>query len=202
MSLDKDNKQTERSKNVFAAAISGTLVLGIVAFGLSYLLGTPIGPQLKLSANDVLIGVIATLPPAVFLWWFSKTEIAFLAEFRHSQIKFFAEIGFEFTLPRIIVMSIAAGVAEELLFRGVIQTWFVNFMPVIAALLASNVIFGLLHMRTALYAAIAGVIGIYLGALYLYTDNLLAPMVTHALYDFIALYYTKIAISKFRTEKS
>ncbi len=172
--------------------------MGIAAIVLGWLVGTPLLPQLSVSINAALVGVIATLPLALFLWWFSNTQNPTLAEFRHSQIKFFAEIGFEFTLPRIIVMAIVAGVSEEFLFRGVIQSWIGGFAPVAVALIASNIIFGLLHMRTVLYAVIAGLVGLYLGVVYIYTDSLLAPIITHGLYDYVALIYTKRAIDAYR----
>jgi hypothetical protein len=43
------------------------------------------------------------------------------------------------------------------------------------------------HSVSAAYALVAGAVGLYLGSLYLITQNLLAPVVAHALYDFVAL---------------
>ena len=65
-------------------------------------------------------------------------------------------------------------------------------------LLISNVIFGLLHMRTVLYALIAGGVGVYLTVIYFATDNLLTPITTHILYDAVALEYTRRAIANAR----
>ncbi len=172
--------------------------MGIAAIVLGWLIGTPLLPQISPSVNTALIGVIATLPLALFLWWFSNTQNPTLATFRHSQIKFFSKIGFEFTMPRIIAMAVVAGIAEEFLFRGVIQSWISGFAPLAVALIASNIIFGLLHMRTVLYAVIAGLVGVYLGVVYIYTDSLLAPIITHGLYDYVALVYTKRAIDAYR----
>ncbi|WDI31189.1 type II CAAX endopeptidase family protein [Hyphococcus flavus] len=186
------NKYSETQTFLFV--LGGTILLGLVAFALSILLGVPIGPQFELNPNDFFIGVIATLPLVVFLWWFSNTTLEHLAVFRRSQIKFFAEIGFTFTPLRIALMALGAGITEELLFRGVVQSWISGFAPVLVAIIASNILFGALHMRTALYALIAGLVGVYLGVLFAFTDNLLAPMVTHALYDAAALEYTRRAV--------
>jgi membrane protease YdiL (CAAX protease family) len=49
------------------------------------------------------------------------------------------------------------------------------------------VVFGIAHWVTTAYAVVAGVVGLYLGLLYVITENLLAPAVAHALYDFVAL---------------
>lgn len=183
----------------FIVVLGGTALLAVFAVILSLILNVPLGPQFSFRPNDFLIGVIATLPLVVFLWWFSNTTLENLSSFRRSQIKFFAGIGFTFTPFRIALMAIGAGVAEELLFRGLIQTWIVGFAPLVIAIIGSNILFGVLHMRTALYAVIAGLVGAYLGIVYALTDNLLAPMVTHALYDAAALEYTRRAVDKWRT---
>lgn len=191
-------RQHGDDSRVFLIAIAGTVFLGVFAIALGAVLGVSVPGQIIFSVNDLLFAVIATLPPVLFLWWFSKTTNGQLQEFRRSQIKFFAEIGFNFTLPRIVVMAIGAGVAEEMLFRGFLQTWLVQFTPLIGALFISNLIFGLLHMRTALYAIIAGCVGLYLGIIFALSGNLLVPIITHGLYDFAALLYTRRAIAEYR----
>ena len=48
-------------------------------------------------------------------------------------------------------------------------------------------LFGAAHWLTATYALLAGLIGLYLGALFLLTENLLVPAIAHAAYDVVAL---------------
>lgn len=199
---EKPAHQSEDSPEKFYAVLAGTVLFGLVAFGLSFLLGTPFGPQFQFSMDDVFIGIIATLPPVVFLWWFSNTDMATFAEFRHSQIEFFADIGFKFTRPRILAMAVGAGICEELLFRGVFQPWLASFSPVIFAIIVSNIVFGFLHMRTLLYALIAGGVGVYFGALYALNGNLIAPMIAHGLYDAVALEYTRRAVIAFNATRA
>ena len=43
--------------------------------------------------------------------------------------------------------------------------------------------------------ALAWIVGVYLGVLLELTDNLLAPLIAHALYDAVALDYTRRAIA-------
>jgi membrane protease YdiL (CAAX protease family) len=50
-------------------------------------------------------------------------------------------------------------------------------------------LFGLAHPMSTTYVVLATVVGVYLGGLLLVTDNLLAPIVAHAAYDFVALVY-------------
>jgi membrane protease YdiL (CAAX protease family) len=99
-------------------------------------------------------------------------------------------------------ISLLAGVGEELLFRGVLQAvaaqWTGDFLPhspmgaVIGdwlALVGAAVVFGMLHAVNAAYAVLATLMGMYLGWLWLVSGNLLVPIVTHGLYDFVALEY-------------
>ncbi len=80
----------------------------------------------------------------------------------------------------LILMSLLAGVAEELLFRGVLQPWIGE--------LWCNVLFGVVHWITPLYALLAFVIGSYLSWTMTVTEpqNLLTPIVIHAVHDYLA----------------
>ena len=78
----------------------------------------------------------------------------------------------------LLLVALVAGIGEELLFRGVLQ-------PLMGKLW-SNVLFGLLHFITLPYALLAGLIGGYLGWLLDQSENILAPIIAHGLYDFLA----------------
>lgn len=187
--------------SAFLIALAGTALLGVVAYGLSFLFGTPLAPQFYWSTKDAAIGLAGTLPLIALLWWFMKTPRTAIARFRQSQIEFFAQIGFRFTPLRILFMALFAGIFEELLFRGILQTGAAKIMPMVAAILLSNLIFGLVHWRSAIYALIAGLVGVWIGVLFALTGNLLAPIVTHAVYDIVALAVTARAIEAWRLGK-
>jgi membrane protease YdiL (CAAX protease family) len=87
----------------------------------------------------------------------------------------------------LALLAVAAGVGEEMLFRGTIQGALDRAWGPTAGVLGASVIFGLLHPITPGYTVIAGLLGAYLGVVWLITGNLLAVMVAHALYDFAAL---------------
>lgn len=59
----------------------------------------------------------------------------------------------------------------------------------IVAVTMASAVFGVCHLLTWAYAIITAFIGAYLGLLWIWTGNLLAPMATHAVYDFAALLY-------------
>ena len=89
----------------------------------------------------------------------------------------------EAKLPDLCFISVCAGVAEELLFRGVIQ--------VKLGIVGGSIIFGLLHFITPAYAIIATIMGLYLGILFQYYDSLLIPIQLHFIYDLGALVYLR-----------
>jgi membrane protease YdiL (CAAX protease family) len=88
---------------------------------------------------------------------------------------------------RLALVALLAGLGEEALFRGVAQEALSGPLPGWAGLLAASALFGMAHWVSATYAVLAAAIGLYLGALFLLSGNLLVPIVTHALYDLVAL---------------
>ena len=186
------------NRRAFAMTAIGILGMTAAAFVFGFFLKTSPIAHLSWRFRDAGLGVAATAPMGLLLYWFANTRYPPLARFRNAQVEFFAGIGFEFTPVRIAVMAIGAGISEEMIFRGVLQLWAARHMPLAAAIILPNIIFGALHARTLLYAIIAGMIGVYLGVLFATTSNLLAPIVAHAVYDAIALEYTRRAIAEKR----
>ncbi len=87
---------------------------------------------------------------------------------------------------QILLVSALAGLAEELLFRGVLQ-------PLIG-LPAASILFGMVHVggRGFLgYGIWAACIGAFFGWLVDITGGLTAPVVAHAVYDALALAYVR-----------
>ncbi len=200
MSSDTNDSADDNPK-ALVVALAGTAFLGVIAYGLSIVANTPLAPQFHWSVMDAAIGLAGAAPLAVLLWWFMATPRPTLARFRQSQIEFFAQVGFRFTPMRILLMALFAGIFEELLFRGVLQTAAAKITPMVIAILLSNLIFGAVHWRTALYALIAGLVGVWIGVLFALTGNLLTPIITHAVYDLVALVVTARAIDAWRASK-
>ena len=194
MQEGNENNTPRDGSNDFAMVVGLTGVLGLLAIGLSFLFSTPLLPQIAFNLDGLAWGLVGTVPLAIFLYLFTRTNIGPLVELRESQIDFFAQIGFELSPVRIAALAAAAGICEELLFRGVFQTWLATMGTMIGAILLSNLVFGLLHFRTFLYAVIAGAVGIYLGVFHAATGNLLVPIIIHGLYDALALGYAKRAL--------
>jgi membrane protease YdiL (CAAX protease family) len=88
----------------------------------------------------------------------------------------------------LFMLAAIAGISEEVLFRGVIQPWIESAWGITAGLVVSNLIFGLVHSVTPLYAVLAAFVGLYLCLSMDYGDSrsLLTPIIIHSLYDFLA----------------
>lgn len=93
---------------------------------------------------------------------------------------------FLYMIP-ITVLLVAPG--EELIFRGVVQGWFRRAYGVVPGILLASAIFGAIHFVAVLgdgalvYIVVAAGLGIVLGAIYEYTENIVVPIVVHGLYN-------------------
>lgn len=90
----------------------------------------------------------------------------------------------------LIAIAAFAGIGEEVLFRGVLQPR--------AGWLIASVLFGLAHSITPTYVIVAAILGGLLGQLQVLAGNLWAPIIAHALYDYIAFY---LVVSEYRREQ-
>ena len=177
---------------LLAAVFEGCLTP--VAIGLGWLLGTPpLATLFHFDGRDALLGIAAALPPLALFWfclvcpWRPFAEIAKITV--ETIVPLFRGCG----LVQLAIISALAGLGEETLFRGVVQAAAAQAIGgpygVWLALLAAAILFGLLHLITPTYGILAGLIGLYLGWLWLATGNLLTPIVAHGTYDFLALLY-------------
>ena len=88
---------------------------------------------------------------------------------------------------KLIVISMLAGVGEELLFRVAAQAWLAEHVNIYLAILVPALIFGLLHFISFTYFVVATLIGLVFGLAYHLSESVVLIMVWHAVYDLIAL---------------
>ncbi len=190
---------------IVAAIFEGGLA--VVAIGLGWLLGKDPMATLQPNWADVGWGLLATLPPLGLLAFCLVCPLRPFRELARVIDRYMLPLLAPCSLVELAVIAVLAGLGEEMLFRGIVQRgisdWAGTAGGVDTATAAglglgvSAVLFGLAHRLTNLYALLAGAIGLYLGWLWLWSGNLLVPIVVHAAYDFLALVY----LVKIRTVK-
>ena len=159
----------------------------LLAFGLGRLGGVSPLERLRLDLAGAALGAAAALPMLALLLWCLRTRwapmrrLVGLVEERLGPYLANASGG------GLVLLACLAGLGEELLFRGVVQVWLAERVPIWLALAGASLLFGVGHWLSASYAILASLIGAYLGLVFLLTGNLLAPIVAHAAYDVVAL---------------
>ena len=82
------------------------------------------------------------------------------------------------------VVSLSAGICEEVLFRGFVLAYLQALVPWVAALLVSALLFGMAHAYQGNRGVLqTGIVGLVLGAFYLMGESLWVPMLLHATVD-------------------
>ena len=132
-------------------------------------------------------GIAATAPLLLGLWWCRRTSVGPVARLVAFVDTHVAPIFAGMHVAQLALVALMAGVGEELLFRGVLQPALATRVTEWPAVIMVGVLFGVVHWLTAAYAVLAGLVGVYLGAVFLASGNLLVPIVTHTLYDLVAL---------------
>ena len=92
----------------------------------------------------------------------------------------------------IVVLGLMAGAAEELFFRGYMQSRLRLAWRAGPAILATSIAFGLLHMEW-IHALMALVLGLYLGALTERTGSALPAIVCHVTNNSVFTFVTAVA---------
>lgn len=170
-----------------AVLFEGSLLL--IAILLGWLLGSPPLTQIRLEASAMTWGVLGTLPPLLVVLLSAQFGFKPVIRLTEWVEKNLLPLLRNASTPDLAMISLAAGVGEEALFRGVVQGALTEaFLPQ-TGLIGASLLFGLAHYVTRTYAVFATIFGAYLGWLALINDNLLAPIAAHALYDFVALKY-------------
>jgi membrane protease YdiL (CAAX protease family) len=171
------------------------LIVGVEGgfIGLALLVGwftdTPPLGSFKWSAFGALVGLAATVPLVALFYLVIRWPVGPLARIKQFSELILRPMLRSCTVIDLVGISVLAGLGEEMFFRAALQGSLQHWLAVWLAVLISSVFFGLLHAVTPTYALLAGCIGVYLGVVWYYTDNLLVVTIAHALYDFLALLY-------------
>jgi uncharacterized protein len=164
----------------------GLLALALV---LGWLLGQPPLELTHWNVRDLGLGIVATLPLLAGFWICVRWPVGPLARIKQFSEEFIRPLFRGCTVYDLALISVVAGLGEEMLFRGVVQGVLGRWLGIGFGLAIASLIFGLLHFITPTYALLASAVGVYFGLSVLLTENLLIVIIPHSLYDFIALLY-------------
>jgi membrane protease YdiL (CAAX protease family) len=172
-------------RKLFLAGCGFELSLLGLAYWLARYFGLIWLDEIRWSALAFVSGILTSVPMLIGFWYASESRR--LAWRRISEI---IEAIFypakDWNWMQVAVLACIAGLGEEALFRG-LQGGLAHWVGPWAALAAVSLLFGGLHAITFAYLVSACVISAYLGWIWWTTNNLLVPVVAHAVYDWIAL---------------
>lgn len=183
-----DEAQHPSPASLLRLALAGELVLVLLALAWARYRGLPLHVAGGPWHLDAAAGVAAAAAFAILNHWLLcrapavRPVRAVRRVYRDLLKPAFAGIG----AREVVVISFAAGIGEELLFRGVLQ-------PEIG-LIPASLVFGALHTGgrgTLAFGCWVASMGAALGWLAAATGGLLAPILAHALYDAAALAYIR-----------
>jgi membrane protease YdiL (CAAX protease family) len=161
----------------------------VVAWAAGRWLGISPGERLHFTLEAMGLGVLAAVPLLLGLRWTVTTRLSPVRQLVKLVVEQLGPVLASRSAAELALIATLAGLAEEILFRGVVQVALTRVLPDTGSLVVASAAFGLAHFVTPTYAILAAVAGLYLGALYQLHGNLLVPIVAHALYDFVALLY-------------
>lgn len=180
-----------------ATAFEGGLVL--IAYALGYWVSIDPLASLRLDVTAAFWGVLGSL--LLFVLFVVSERMEAARRIREFLIDKLGGLLAGCSSLELLYLGFLAGITEEILFRGVLQTWLERDWGWAGGLVFSNLIFALVHWITPSYALLAGLCGLFLG---LMLDigperNLLAPILTHAIYDFLAF---KVVVQAWRERQA
>ena len=186
--MAKSDNQTNIS-NWKAVALLAAQSVVMVGLGVAiwWFSGRPLDSFISIHSRDIVIGLaIAGGLIAVAITIFFAAP-----DFRKSILLEQAENAPEFQQPfnavQIVAISIGAGVGEEVLFRGGLQTLLGDYLPFPLAIATVSALFAVLHLQSRRIAVIIFAVGCIFGLAYYLSGSLLAVILGHTLYDIYAL---------------
>ena len=185
--------QPLNKRQIVLAAIVFEAGIGLFAWGVGHFVEVPVEQIVVWNGRDLLLGALAALPALVLLLVMIRIPLSPLLRLRELVRKQIVPLFRGCTLAELLLISIVAGVGEEMLFRGVIQHGLAERIgPPAGTTIGigiASLLFALAHALSGTYAILAGLISIYVGWLLAATGNLLVPIAAHAAYDFLAFVY-------------
>ena len=171
---------------VFSVAFEMSLAL--IGWAICERRGVELLDQLQVVDAGLMRLALGLAPMLAALAWVSRSRLRGIVELREQVRRL---TGWMFAGARwweLAAVALAAGIGEEVLFRGALQPWASLWFGPAAGLLLASLAFGAVHAVTWTYFTFATAVGLYLGWLANWCGELVTPIGIHALYDFVALW--------------
>ena len=180
-----------------AALLSGAMMVLAVIFSL-FGFCAPQQSLLSFDFNEVVLpaivwGVGSSIPLILILLAIFKLDFGPFQTMKRTIDNLLIPIFKDCTIVQIAIISILAGISEEMFFRWCLQGGLsIGWTEILGegvwpGIIIAGVIFGGCHYITLTYALFATLMGIYLGCVMELSGTYLAPAMTHFIYDFVAL---------------
>ena len=163
------------------------VILAAVGLAGGWWFGMPILEDTRVDLRSGALALAATVPLLAFVYGGMRTESGFGARLQEVMRDSLVTLVAGCSVFELLIISIMAGIGEEVFFRGFLQGALGNVINPWIALALVSVLFGVIHWVSSGYALVAGLIGLYLGTLLLVTGNLFVAIAVHALFDFGAI---------------
>lgn len=171
--------------------LSVTIVVegGLFLLGLLLLNAAGLDPRARFEASlgATFFMFLLCLPMLAIMYMTTRTDWPPLARLRKEMDEKVRPVFANCKPIDLLIIALLAGLAEELFFRGWLQTVLVARFGLLAGLLLASLLFGLAHYLSMEYALYALLTGLYLGVIFYLTGNLYLLMGMHTFYDFVAL---------------
>ncbi|WP_114952645.1 CPBP family intramembrane glutamic endopeptidase [Sphingosinicella terrae] len=166
------------------------LAQGIVFAGIGLLIwhfsGRDLDGFIRWRASDLVVALAMGGAMIGAMQGISRAFPRFMAWAADRQRMLFSH-GRRYRPTHILILAFAAGVGEEALFRGGLQTLAGDHLPVWAAILVVSLLFTFIHLASVGIAAFIFVISLAFGLVYHLTGSLVGVMLAHALFDVWAI---------------
>lgn len=166
-------------------------LLLLLATAWSQFAGVQLAAHLSPDSRNILLGCLTGVALALsgsLLFWLGKS-IGILSQLRDIIYNYMIPLLADLKWMDLFVLAGVSGFCEEIFFRGVVQAQF--------GIWATSIAFGFFHdpsFKHVSYSIIAFLAGLALGSLYLYTNNLWAPITAHIVHNLISLYILRYLI--------
>ncbi|MGM7683740.1 CPBP family intramembrane glutamic endopeptidase [Cytobacillus sp. Hm23] len=190
LSRKQDNSMAKKGEGgsntnfLLPALLAACLNLVVALFIINIWLTPQIYIASPFSLKVLLYGVAGAFIPLIFIYLGVKIDLITIPLNKYTEG--LIRLTKERWGPLFIALS--AGISEELLFRGAIFELLLLYLDATTSILLISIIFTLLHIpqykNNVIYNIVVFALSIVFTVIYLWTENIWAPILAHAIYNY------------------